>query len=385
MTRNKLVRILYLVAALLLGIGVVYGLSRVGMEAKGPVETVLDKASDVVENIETDIILSKRTEKRADRLEWLQAYKADKKKLTGVQKILFGAYDNNAITDFRPIINLEDTLHTTFPVIHIYTAWGSKREAAFPKEKVQSIVRLGSIPSITWEPWLSAFEDAQMPGLRPSGERDKNGLKDITAGLYDDYIRQWATQARQVKSPIILRWAHEMNDPYRYPWGPQNNSPEDFKAAYTHVHRIFNEQNVRNVLWAWSPHPSYGHFNDYYPGDSLVDYVALGTLNYGTVANWSKWWTFDEIFGSHYKDLAVFKKPMILSEFGSLKVGGDRVKWFADALSSLPKKYPLIHMVFFFHYDDDRTTTQQSLDWSFIRDKNIVEMLRREIDTLRER
>lgn len=384
MNTNKLVRMLYVVGALLLGFGMVYGLSRAGTEAKGPVETMLSEASDMVNDLEANMILSKRKEKRADLLQWLQAYKSNPQKLLSADKIFFGAYDNNAVTNFRPIINLEDTLHTTLPVIHIYTAWGNKKIAAFPKEKVQSIVQLGSIPAITWEPWLSAFDDKLMPGLRPANERDKNGLKDIANGLYDDYIRQWATQAKQIKSPIILRWAHEMNDPYRYPWGPQNNDSNDFKAAYTHVHSIFDDLKVKNVLWAWSPHPSYGHFKAYYPGDSLVDYVAVGTLNYGTVANWSKWWSFDDIFGKYYKDLSAFNKPIILSEFGSLNVGGDRRKWFVDALSTMPKKYPLINMVLFFHYDNDLTTTQQSLDWSFARDKNVVNVLRPAINALGE-
>lgn len=384
MTKTKIIRITYVAVALVLGMGVVYGLSRAGNEAKGPVETVLSKASDAVESIESNMILEKRTEKRTDKLQWLQPYKANKAKLIAADKIIFGAYDNNAVANFQPIINLEDTLHTTLPVIHIYTAWGNKKDGAFPKEKVQAIVQLGSIPSITWEPWLSAFDGTAMPALRPAAERDKEGLKDVAAGLYDDYIRQWALQARQIKSPIILRWAHEMNDPYRYPWGPQNNSAEDFKAAYTHVHRIFDEAKVRNVLWAWSPHPNYGYFKEYYPGDSLVDYVAVGTLNYGSVANWSQWWTFDDIFGKYYKGLAQFKKPIILSEFGSLAVGGNRPKWFADALSDMPRKYPLVNMILFFHYDDDRTTTQQSLNWSFIHDRKVVAAIRPEIDSLQQ-
>ncbi len=382
MNKSKLIRMLYVLTSLALGVGLVYGLSLAGTQTQGPVETVLNKATDVVARVEQNMILEKREEKRVDKLQWLQAYKTGKIKLTAPDRMLFGAFDNKAVSDFQPLINLEDTLRTTFPILHIYTAWGSKKENGFPKEKVNNILELGSIPSITWEPWLTAFEEGSYPGLRPMAERDKAGLRDIVAGTYDAYVRKWARAARQVKSPIILRWGHEMNDPYRYPWGPQNNDIKEFVAAYRHVHSLFEEEKARNVLWAWSPHPAYGHFREYYPGDSVVDFVAVGTLNYGTVASWSRWWSFDQIFGAYYPGLSAFGKPIILSEFNSLSVGGSRSKWFADAMTSMPAKYPLVRMVLFFHFDNDQTTTQQTLDWSFIHDRGIVKTLKPEVACL---
>lgn len=382
MTKTKLIRISYVSLALLIGIGIVYALTLAGKESKGPVETILDKASDVVTNVEKDIILEERKEKRADKLQWLNNYKADKSKLKNAKQIFFGAYDNNATGNFQPIIDLEDTLHTKFPFIHIYTAWGSKKEHQFPKEKVESIIELGSIPVITWEPWLTAFDSEKYPNLKPLDERDKNGLADVTNGVYDFYIKQWAKAVQLINSPIILRWGHEMNDPYRYPWGPHNNTANDFIAAYKHIYKIFENLHVKNVLWAWSPHPAYGYFTEYYPGDDFVDYVAIGTLNYGTVANWSKWWSFDEIFGKYYKDLGAFNKPIILSEFGSLTVGGSRSKWFADGLKELPTKYPKVNAVLFFHYDNDKTTTQQTLNWYFINDKKVVAAITPQLSNL---
>jgi beta-mannanase len=164
-----------------------------------------------------------------------------------------------------------------------------------------------------------------------------------------------------------MRVGHEMNDPYRYPWGPQNNTAKDFKAAWRHIFNVFKAVGAKNVIWVWSPHIAYGYFDAYYPGNDFVDWVGISVLNYGTVASWSKWWTFEEIFGSHYKELAKFNKPIMISEFGSLNVGGDRSKWFGDALSGLPEKYPLVKAIVFFHYSYDKTTTQQPLNW-YIKD-----------------
>ena len=89
----------------------------------------------------------------------------------------------------------------------------------------------------------------------------------------------------------------------------------------------------------------------------------LGILNFGTSTSWSKWWTFSEIFGSHYKELASFKKPMMIAEFGCLKSGGDRAKWFGDALRNFQKNYPLVNSIVFFHYSGDKTTSDKSVNW----------------------
>jgi hypothetical protein len=44
-------------------------------------------------------------------------------------------------------------------------------------------------------------------------------------------------------------------------------------------------------------------------------------------------------------------------------VGGNRSKWFADALDSIPVRYPNVKSIVFFHFSDDKTTTQQSINW----------------------
>ena len=232
---------------------------------------------------------------------------------------------------------------------------------------------------ITWEPWLSGFSADEYPALRAAADRDKNGMKDVAAGQYDTYITTWATAAKKAGKTVFLRLGHEMNDAYRYPWGPQNNNPKDFVAAWQHVHDIFVKEGAKNVLWVWSPHPAYD-FKDYYPGDSVVDYVGAGVLNYGVVAVWSKWWSFKDIFGNRYKQMAEYNKPIMITEFGSLAVGGNRAKWYADALDSMPQKYPLVKSVLFFHFSKDNTTTQQTLNWYIKDDKPVTGAIVKEVN-----
>jgi beta-mannanase len=376
MMERKRFRIISILIALLIAIAIILFLSYAGKKSKGPIEDLVTGAGEAVQKVEQDIIISQREDKRADRLSWFKAYNDDSILLHNPAKILFGAFDNQNKESFESIINLEDTLKTTFPLIHIYTAWGSKPEEQFPELQVKTILEMGSIPVITWEPWLTDFDSEKFSGLRSIEKRDVGGMNDVAKGKYDVYIRQWAEAAAKIDQPIFLRVGHEMNDPYRYPWGPQNNSAKDFIAAWRHIHTIFKQEGATKISWVWSPHPAYGFFDAFYPGDGYVDYVGIGALNYGTVANWSKWWSFGEIFGKHYSELAVFKKPIIITEFGCLNVGGKREIWFEEALHQLPQKYPLVKSILFFHFSNDKTTTQQTIDWYIINDtasvKNII-------------
>lgn len=364
-------RFAIVLTALAVGILLVASLSYVGNESSGPVEDFLSKVKSVVANLEEDYILKKRVTSRSAELLWLKPLQENAEKMKNPEKLLLGAFDNQAITTLQPIIVFEDSLDTVFPLIHIYSAWGSKREQRFPKDEVESIVMLGSIPVITWEPWLNDFTEENIPGLPDIEERDKNGLKSISSGLYDSYLKKWAKDAKAEKVTILIRLGHEMNDPYRYPWGPQNNEPQDFIDAWKHVVELFRKEQVNNVLWVWAPHLAYGKFRDFYPGDEYVDWIATGTLNYGTVAPWSQWWTFDEIFAKYYEELATYHKPIMLAEFGSLAVGGDRAKWYAEALYDFPTKYPAVKALIFFHNRKDATTTFQTLNW-YIKDEPAV-------------
>lgn len=376
---RKTYRILSTLIAIGIAILIILFLSYVGRKSKGPLEDIVTDAGEAVQKVEKNIIMDQREGKRADKLDWLVPYKTDSALIRSPQKILLGAFDNENKESFESSIDLEDTLGTTFPLIHIYTAWGNKPDEQFPELQVKTILEMGSIPVITWEPWLTDFDAEKIPGLKPRDKRDVGGMSDVAKGKYDAYLHTWAKAAAKIDQPIFVRLGHEMNDPYRYPWGPQNNSAKDFVAAWQHVHRLFKEDGAKKVIWVWSPHPAYGFFDAFYPGSRYVDYIGIGVLNYGTVANWSKWWSFNDIFGKHYNEFAVFNKPMMLTEFGSLAVGGKREQWFADALHQLPQKYPLIKSVLFFHFSDDKTTTQQVINWYFIHDARSVKAITTEI------
>lgn len=361
-------RFLLIISAFAVGIFLVYLLSIAGSGSKGPIQNALRYVEENILKMEQTFIIDKREDQRKEKLIKFELIRNSKDALKKPNVILLGASDMSNPESYETIIDLEDSLKMVFPLIHIYCAWGSKPVEEFPALAAQTIINMGSVPVLTWEPWLSDFDETEFPGIPPVAERDKGCLKAIAAGVYDAYIIKWANGAKKVGKPLFIRYGHEMNDPYRYPWGPQNNSPQDFISSWQHIRQMFNYQQVYNVIWIWAPHPSYAGFEAFYPGDEYVDYVGIGVLNFGTVASWSKWWTFDELFTASYDKFSAFDKPIMITEFGSLIVGGDRSKWFADALRDAPTKYPDLKSILFFHYPADQTITNKEVSWYFIDD-----------------
>ena len=74
---------------------------------------------------------------------------------------------------------------------------------------------------------------------------------------------------------------------------------------------------------------------------------------------------------------------MMITEFGSLSAGGNRSKWFTEAMDSMQIKYPLVKSLVFFHYSDDKTTTQQTLNWYFKNDAPVTKAISREIQKIK--
>ena len=76
----------------------------------------------------------------------------------------------------------------------------------------------------------------------------------MIAGRYDEYIREFAEEARAWGHPFFLRFNWEMNGDW-FPWseGVNGNPSGEYVAAWRHVHDIFAAVGATNVTWVWCP------------------------------------------------------------------------------------------------------------------------------------
>ena len=142
---------------------------------------------------------------------------------------------------------------------------------------------------------------------------------DITAGTYDSYIRSTATAIKALGSPVFLRWFWEMDGTF---FAPQAVSPAAFKAAWAHIHTIFDSVGATNAVWVWSP-TAYGFTNGnaqpFYPGNDLVDWVAADGFNFYPMVPNSSPVSFANIFTAFTAWGTSVGKPMMVAATGSLE------------------------------------------------------------------
>jgi hypothetical protein len=277
----------------------------------------------------------------------------------------------------------ENKLGAPLRVVSLYQEWGPDSLKSFPEPVLKQAWAHGAVPMITWEPWTRTFPQF---GSDPDLSRDRRVFRAITQGKLDSYIFAYAKRLRDYHKPILLRFAHEPDNP-SYPWSASGgNTPDEYVAGWRYVVKFFKAMGASNVAFVWNPwHPD--GVKRFFPGASYFDWFGLTLLNYGSAAADRKWYTFEELYTPFQREFAGFgiDKPTMLAEFGSTAYGGDRGKWLGDSLSAIATHHPEIHGVVFFHSAIDRNwatswrpaSNPRFIDWTFMTDGAALGSVRR--------
>ncbi|MGC0330077.1 hypothetical protein RKD23_003067 [Streptomyces sp. SAI-170] len=179
-------------------------------------------------------------------------------------------------------------------LIEYYAAWGD----GFDATGVRNAWREGALTLVSWEPFDVS-------------------LADIAAGRSDAYLTEYATAVRRLNLPVVISFADEFNGHWEK-WGTKYATPQQYVAAWRHLHDAFAEVGATNVIWAWSPNivnpVASVKLEPYYPGDGYVDWIGL--IGYWTVEQPN---AFDSVFGPTQKQVRGFtEKPMILLETAAM-------------------------------------------------------------------
>jgi Glycosyl hydrolase family 26 len=231
--------------------------------------------------------------------------------------------------------------------VGLYLYYKSFAYGRFEPVQADAIRARGALPAITWEPWEPTGTANQPP----------YALQRVTSGAYDDYIRQWATDIKRWRHPLLLRFAHEMNGDW-YPWceGVNGNRPGDYVAAWRHVRRIFGSVGATNASWVWNPYvrlPGSALLGSFYPGDRYVDCVGLDGYNWGSTRAGSSWQSFTETFEASMAELRdITDKPLVIGEVATTEVGGDKAAWIKDFFGCL-KRNPAIRAFVWFNFEKE--------------------------------
>ncbi|MBM7439399.1 glycoside hydrolase family 26 protein [Streptomyces sp. HB132] len=221
----------------------------------------------------------------------------------------------------------------TTPKIHLtYYRWEDDWSASEPTRDDLSGNR---VPLVNWEPFDVDFND-------------------IIDGSLDATIEKQADGAKKLGKPFFLDFAAEMNE--EEGWG--GHDPEQYIAAYRHIHDVFEHRGAANVIWVWAPNvtdsPDAPDTMAYYPGDRYVDWTGVDGYNWGTSEPDFGWQSFTDRFGDIYGKLAGKGKPIIICETASDEVGGSKAEWIRGIVPGLKEEFPLIKALVWFDVDKER-------------------------------
>lgn len=238
------------------------------------------------------------------------------------------SYKDQTGRDHKMPEEFEEQTARTHSTYFFYLGYGSR----VPLDWIQKLGMTGKVVHIALEP--------------------NNGLEFVRD---DEYLNSLAVQLANTKTPILLRFASEMNGK----WLAWNGDPKKYIEKFRLVARIMKEK-APNVAMVWCPYATPARvIPDYYPGDDVVDWVGVNIYNVTF---------FDQKLtspGSHVgpADLldAVYtryaaKKPIMIGEYGVThfsKVENRATVGFAKrCLTSLywglPRRYPRVKAISYF-------------------------------------
>lgn len=267
----------------------------------------------------------------------------------------FAPWDTQVITNFEAIAGKK------MSIMH----WGQAWWQCDPKcgylyfnlqvDQYNYVRNQGMIPLVDWGSWDT--------GATVTYSQTQFSLSTIISGTHDEFLRQWATQAREWGHPFFLRFDWEMNGDW-YPWSElrNNNRAGQFIQAWRHVHDIFTAVGARNVTWVWCPNVSYPWggipIDKLYPGDGYVDWMCMDGYNKGTnPAQPEGWKSFAQLFEPTYNILLGLNpnKPIMIGEFASSEMGGSKANWIYDAIKfQIPSNFPDIQAIVWFDWYADQ-------------------------------
>jgi hypothetical protein len=253
----------------------------------------------------------------------------------------------------------------------LWSQWGDRGGARkcepgkgtcnFPTAMAAEVRARGAVPMIWWEP-MSTRE----AGCTYSRHAD------IAAGKHDRYIKAWAQAAKQFGTPIILRFAHEINGKY-FPWSVTNcgNSLTSYKAGWRHIYKTFRQVGATNVKFLWTVAKQSckvrgcNPYKAFYPGNRYVNYVGFSSFNWGDNKKWTSM-----VFGVS-RIMSFFQrftsKPVIVAELASNSRGGpasfatDKPNWIREGYPAVYERFPSIKAIVYLNAD---LTHVGHPDWS---------------------
>jgi hypothetical protein len=228
----------------------------------------------------------------------------------------------------------ERAIGRRFDIVKDYVGW--ERGVTFPNSTYTKLA--GKSRRILYVSWNGVNYDT----------RASVSYRSIAAGKYDKSVI--LPEARRLKAfhqKIFIDFNHEFDAKGQASKG----TPAQYVAAYRHIHDVFHNAGVTNVIWSWVSTGTMRNIADIkasWPGAKYVDWVGYDPYNFATCTG-APWHTSFQTFEPFYHWLRTQRgmrhKPILLGEYASAMSPGSIGSWYASLANTL-RRLPRIKALF---------------------------------------
>lgn len=238
----------------------------------------------------------------------------------------FGVYDPNGAFADDPDVSIE----------HLFLPWQDVLLQSLYDADEYATKRNRSILA-TIEPWTWTRDERNSPDTLIAG---------IQSGEYDGNMSTICSIFNDFKSPVTVRWAHEMEDlSGQFIWAGWE--PETYIAAYRRMIEVCRAV-APDIDFMWSP-LGLEEFEKYFPGKDYVDVVGLSVFG---LQPWEKdvighQRTFREILTPRYERAVTFGLPIVVAELGFVGDPDYVARWIDDVRQDVEGLSELVAVIYF--------------------------------------
>lgn len=250
--------------------------------------------------------------------------------------VLWGLYTQPVRTKTYYLPNyrkFERAIHRRFDIVKAYVDW--QRGVTFPNRTFTKLA--GNGRRIVYVSWNAINYDTHQ----------KISYQSIADGDWDNsVILPEARKLKEFHHRIFLDFNHEFDTRAQLGKG----SPAQYVAAYRHIHHVFREAGVRNVIWSWvstGTIHNIPYIKASWPGAKYVDWVGYDPYNFASCTGrpWrSPYRQFEPFYHWLRTQPGMKHKPILLGEYGSAP-GRHIEHWYASLARTL-KRLPRIKALF---------------------------------------
>lgn len=263
------------------------------------------------------------------------------------EKVDFGIFEPTYPLYTYRLTQLENTFDYKFPVVLLYNSF----LLPFKTDYMNKAKEQGKVVE------YGLYTTDVVDGI------EKDITLEIIEGKYDDYLEHLAQSFNEYDYPVLFRLNNEMNG--EWVWYSSHKVGKDtdlFIECWRYIYNKFKELGVDNLIWVWNPNEksfpnfAYNHYLNYYPGNEYVDVIGLTSYNTGNYYKGEEWRSFTEAYDHFYYDYVEhFNYPMMITEYSSASLGGNKAQWFDDMFKKITK-YDKIKLAVLWNGQDYDTT-----------------------------